>query len=48
MKLLKYISIAAAIGFILVSILTRVPAVQDRMMFGFIQNLGSSTADLND
>ena len=48
MKLLKYISIAAAIGFILVSILTRVPAVQDRMMFGFIQSLGSSTADLND
>ena len=48
MKLLKYISIAAAIGFILVSILTRVPAVQDRVMFGFIQSLGSSTADLND
>ena len=48
MKLLKYISIAAVIGFILVSILTRVPTVQDRLMFSFIQSLGSSTADLND
>ena len=41
MKFLKYLSIAAAICFILVSILTRVPAVQDRVMFGFIQSLGS-------
>jgi ribonuclease Z len=48
MKFLKYLSIAAAIGFILVSVLTRVPAAQDRLMFRFIQSLGSSTANLND
>ena len=48
MKFLKYLSIAAALGFILVSILTRVPAVQDRLMFSVIQSLGGSTADLND
>ena len=48
MKLLKYISIIAVIGFILVSILVRVPAVQDRLMLRFVQTLGSSTADLND
>ena len=48
MKLLKYIFIIALIGFILVSVLTRVPAVQDRLMLRFVQTLGSSTADLND
>ena len=30
------------------SVLTRVPAVQDRLMLRFVQTLGSSTADLND
>ena len=48
MKLLKYIIIIGLIGFILVSVLTRVPAVQDRLMLRFVQTLGSSTADLND
>ena len=48
MKLLKYIFIVAGIGIILVSVLTRVPAVQDRLMLRFVQTLGSSTADLND
>ena len=48
MKLLKYISIIAVLGFILVSVLARVPAVQDRLMLRFVQTLGSSTADLND
>jgi len=48
MKLLKYIFIVAVIGIILVSVLTRVPAVQDRLMLRFVQTLGSSTADLND
>ena len=48
MKLFKYILIVGLVGFILISVLTRVPAVQDRLMFSFIQSLGSSTADLND
>ena len=48
MKLLKYIFIIALVGFILVSVLTRVPAVQDRLMFSLILSLGGSTADLND
>ena len=48
MKLLKYISIFALTCFILVSVLTRVPAVQDRLMLRFAQTLGSTTADLND
>lgn len=48
MKLLKFILIVGLVGFILISVLTRVPAVQDRLMFSFIQSLGSSTADLND
>ncbi len=48
MKLLKYILIVAVIGIILVSVLTRVPAVQDRLMLRFVQTLASSTADLND
>ena len=48
MKLIKYILIIAVIGIILVSVLTRVPAVQDRLMLRFVQTLGSSTADLND
>ena len=48
MKLLKYIFIVAVIGIILVSVLTRVPVVQDRLMLRFVQTLGSSTADLND
>ena len=48
MKLLKYILIVAVIGIILVSVLTRVPVVQDRIMLRFVQTLGSSTADLND
>ena len=48
MKLLKYLLIVGLVGFILISVLTRVPAVQDRLMFSFIQSLGSSTADLND
>ena len=48
MKLIKYILIIAGIGIILVSVLTRVPAVQDRLMLRFVQTLGSSTADLND
>ena len=47
-KLVKYTLIIAVIGFILVSILTRVPAVQDSLMFRVIESLGSSTADLND
>ena len=48
MKLLKYILIVAVIGIILVSVLTRIPAVQDRLMLRFVQTLASSTADLND
>ena len=48
MKLLKYIFIIGLIGFILVSVLTRVPAVEDRLMFRFVQTLGGTTADLND
>ena len=48
MKLLKYISIIAVLGFILVSVLARVPAVQDRLMLRFVQTLGGSTADLNE
>ena len=48
MKLLKYIFIIGLVGFILVSVLTRVPAVQDRLMLRFVQTLGGSTADLND
>ena len=48
MKLLKYILIISVIGIILVSVLARVPAVQDRLMLRFVQTLGSSTADLND
>ena len=48
MKLLKYISFVLIIGFILVSVLTRVPVVQDRLMLRFAQTLGSTTADLND
>ena len=48
MKLLKYIFIIGLVGFILVSVLTRVPAVQDRLMFSLILSLGGSTADLND
>ena len=48
MKLLKYIFIIGLVGFILVSVLTRVPAVQDRLMFRFVQTLGGTTADLND
>ena len=48
MKLLKYISIIAVLGFILASVLARVPAVQDRLMLRFVQTLGGSTADLND
>ena len=48
MKLLKYILIVAVIGIILVSVLTRVPDVQDRLMFRFVQTLGGTTADLND
>ena len=47
-KLLKYILIISVIGIILVSVLARVPAVQDRLMLRFVQTLGSSTADLND
>ena len=47
-KLLKYILIVAVIGIVLISVLTRVPAVQDRLMLRFVQTLGSSTADLND
>ena len=48
MKLLKYIFIIGLVGFILVSVLTRVPAVQDRLMFSLILSLGGSTADLKD
>jgi len=40
--------IIGLVGFVLISILTRVPAVQDRLLFGIIQSIGGSTADLND
>ena len=48
MKPIKYIIFIVAIIFILVTALSRIPAVQDRLMFNVIQSLGSSTADLND
>ena len=48
MKLLKYMFIIGLVGFVLISILTRVPAVQDRLLFGIIQSIGGSTVDLND
>ena len=47
-KLVKYTLIIAVIGIILASVLTRIPAVQDRLMLRFVQTLGGSTADLND
>jgi hypothetical protein len=47
-KLLKYILIVAVIGIVFILVLTRVPAVQDRLMLRFVQTLGSSTADLNN
>ena len=48
MKSIKYIIFIVAIIFVLVTVLSRIPAVQDRLMFNIIQSLGSSTADLND
>jgi ribonuclease Z len=48
MKPIKYIIFIVAIIFILVTVLSRIPAVQDRLVFSVIQSLGSSTADLND
>jgi Metal-dependent hydrolases of the beta-lactamase superfamily III len=47
-KLVKYTLIIAVICIILASVLTRIPAVQDRLMLRFVQTLGGSTADLND
>ena len=48
MKLIKYIIFIVAIIFVLVTILSRMPGIQDRLMFTFIQNLGSANADLYD
>jgi hypothetical protein len=48
MKLVKYTLIIVVIGIILVSVLTRIPAVQDRLLLRFVQSLGGSTAVLND
>ena len=48
MKLLKYIIFIAVTLFILATVLSRLPSVQDRLMLRFVENLGSSTPNLYD
>ena len=48
LKFVKYVVAIAVVLFILVSVLSRLPAVQDRLMFRIIENLGSSVPDLRD
>jgi len=48
MKIFKYLIFAVAIIYILVTILTRLPSVQDRLFSGIVQNLTSGPADLRD
>ena len=48
LKFIKYGVAIAVVLFILVSVLSRLPAVQDRLMLRIIENLGSSVPDLRD
>ena len=48
LKIVKYVVAIAVVLFILASVLSRLPVVQDRLMFRIIENIGSSVPDLRD